>query len=381
MKILIIKTVPGEIKTDKITYNLQELGLASALIEKGIQCDIMCCADSKPSIKEITINDKKKLKLYAVKSIKILKNGFLKNIDSIIDKYDLIQVSEYNQLYTWHLAKKYKNKVIIYHGPYYDKFNKRYNLMANIFDVFFLRRYKKLDTFFITKSILASNYLEGKGLKNIHTIGVGIDTNLLSVGDQMTHPFYETIRRSSYDIKLLYIGKIEKRRNTLFLLKILKKLIDDNKNACLIVVGKGEKYKDTFFAKAKELKIDDKILYYESIEQKYLPEIYKMSSVFLLPTNYEIFGMVLLEAMYFGIPTITTLNGGSSMLIKNGYNGFIIKNNNLDCWIDTITKIYNDKKLSKEISLNSVKKIKNEFTWGALANKFVKIYNDKLKNN
>lgn len=54
-----------------------------------------------------------------------------------------------------------------------------------------------------------------------------------------------------------------------------------------------------------------------------MPTVYQSCDAFSLPTRYEIFGMVLLEAMYYGLPTFTTYNGGSSTLM-NQENGIII---------------------------------------------------------
>lgn len=178
MRILIIKTAPGEIDVKKVTYNHQELGLAKAFIRLGHDCDVMCCADGETKKTLIPVGEKY-ITLYSMKAKIVLKNGFYRDIDGILKNYDVLHVNEYNQLYTWHLSKKYSSKMVCYHGPYYCGFNKRYNLMAKVFDTLFLRRYQKLQTPFITKSYLAKQYLEQKGLKNVHAIGVGIDREVL----------------------------------------------------------------------------------------------------------------------------------------------------------------------------------------------------------
>jgi len=40
---------------------------------------------------------------------------------------------------------------------------------------------------------------------------------------------------------------------------------------------------------------------------------------------YDIFGMVFLEAMYFSMPVLATVNGRSDMLIKDGENGYVLE--------------------------------------------------------
>ena len=84
------------------------------------------------------------------------------------------------------------------------------------------------------------------------------------------------------------------------------------------------------------------IRYAERMEQKYLSGLYQASDFFLLPTRYDIFGMVLLEAMYYGLAVLTTHNGGSTMMIRDGENGFCLQ---LDAviWARLIVRLHGDR--------------------------------------
>lgn len=378
MRILIVKTVPGELNVSKVTYNHQEVGLARALVQAGNQCDIMCCADSEPSIKQIPIGKDTSITLYCVKATIILKNGFFHNVDHIFKKYDMLHVSEYNQMYTWHIAKKYHNKMVIYHGPYYCKFNKRYNLMSQVFDTLFLKRYLRLNTCFITKSMLAEEYLKKKGIKNVRAIGVGIDIASLSTSNEDRLDFVNEIEQC-HEKKIMYIGRIEPRRNVFFLLDILEKL-NRKSNVSLILVGSGEKeYVKTFFMRAEEKGILKKIIYKERVEQRYMEQLYKCAEVFLLPTIYDIYGMVLLEAMYFKQCVITTLNGGSNMMMNSGENGFIIDEFSVDKWSEIINNMFENDTRRLGIGKHAHDTIEDYFTWQVLSEKFLDVYMKKLK--
>lgn len=382
MRILIAKVVPGEIKAKHMTYNIQEIGLAVALRKKGHICDVMSISDdNKFRQDEVNINGVN-LTLYSVKAIVALKNGWPKGVYSIFDKYDIIQVPEYNQIFTWHVAKKYKDKMVCYHGPYYCSFNHNYNLMAKFFDLFFVNRYKKLNTCFITKSGLAKDYLEGKGLKNVHAVGVGLGTSFLSdkISDESL-PEIEKIKSFSC-LKLLYIGVIEPRRNSLFLLDVLSELKNKGIDFKMIIVGryKDNEYESKFRSKIEELSLDKYIYHIPRLEQRYLSQIYKNSDIFLFPTIYDIYGMVLLEAMYFGLPTITSLNGGSQMMVKNGLNGILLDSFDPKVWADAVYNLSQDSQMAKELSAAAHITIEERFTWEALADKFIEIYEMKLNH-
>ena len=380
MKILIIKDVPGEIRAHRMTYNVQELGLAVALRKMGHECDVMSISDTNRfSQDSISLNGQNK-KLYSVKAIVALKNGWLKCVDEIFGRYDILHVCEYNQIYTWHLAKKYQHKMICYHGPYYCDFNHNYNKMAKVFDMFFVNRYRKLNTCFITKSGLAKEYLNSKGLSNVHSVGVGLSTSFLHNITNEELPELAPIKEMNC-LKLLYVGVIEPRRNSLFMLDILNELKIKGVNYKLIMIGryKNETYKNVFKARVHELGLSDNIYYITRVEQKFLSKVYANTDIFLLPTIYDIYGMVLLESMYFGMPTITSVNGGSNMMIEDGTNGFIISKFEAKVWAEKVIELSNDKAYCKRIGDAAHKTIVEKFTWDKLVTQFINIYEQKLK--
>ena len=69
MKILIIKDVPGEIKAQNLTYNIQELGLAVALRKLGHDCDVMSISDENAFSESEVCIDNQKLTIYSVRQL------------------------------------------------------------------------------------------------------------------------------------------------------------------------------------------------------------------------------------------------------------------------------------------------------------------------
>jgi glycosyltransferase involved in cell wall biosynthesis len=382
MNILIIKTAPGEICVDKSTYNHQEIGLARALRKKGHVCDVVCSTDTTEKRIQVDVGLSAPVTLYCLKTTKVLKNCFYHSLDNVIEQYNCLQLSEYNQMYTWHIAKKYQDKMVVYHGPYYCDFNKRYNVMAKVFDALFVNRYRKLNTCFITKSRLSEDYLRKKGLKNVHTVGVGIDIEALTAGKEDTVPFVEDVlKKQKYKKMLLYIGRIEPRRNPMFLIDVIHELVTRNEDIGLILIGVGEAdYVETFWKHADEMGVRERIIYQEKLEQKYLCQVYPFADVFLLPTIYDIFGMVLLEAMYFSMPVLTTVNGGSDMLIKNDENGYVFRDFDVRNWCDCIIELCGNAENRKKVGSRAHDTVCNEFTWEVLSESFLNLYSSHIMN-
>jgi len=383
MKILLLKTSSGYVDVTKSTYNLQEIGLARAFNKKGHKCDVVYWGGKEEKVVEIKYDTDKYFKVYYLKALDFLKNGIYgKSLIELAKNYDIVHSGGYDQIQSWILASKIPEKLVIYHGTYYSDFNVNYNRKCKVFDKFFLPRYKKNKIYFDTKSNLSAEFLKERGIENVTSVGVGIDLEQLQAKKMIESELSQKIQseKEKGTKYLTYIGRIEPRRNITFLIELFKKISNENKDVKLLLIGKGEEeYKKICFDLIKEYSLEDKIVYKEYIKQELLPRLYNLSDVFLLPTRYEIFGMVLLEAMYFEVPVITTYNGGSNMLIDNGKNGFVIDNFNIDEWKDATFELLKNKELSKEIAINAKEKIAKEFTWDVLTDKFLWVYRKRLE--
>ena len=150
MRILIVRNYPNYMAIGKnSTYNIQELGLASALVRAGHTCDIVFWTnDKEQSVIYQVPQSNGTVVVYYKRAKTFLKNAIY-DIDDLIKKYDIIQPCEYNQLQSLIFAKKYPSKTIVYHGQYYGKENRKYNLWCRCFDLFGLKLYEKNRTFFI----------------------------------------------------------------------------------------------------------------------------------------------------------------------------------------------------------------------------------------
>lgn len=384
MKILLVRSSPGYVDVRTARYNIQETGLARAFNKKGHQCDVVFWGGKKEEVVEIEYDKDRTFKVFYLKAYNVLKNGAYVGLKELSKDYDIVHCGGYDQLESWLLAKAIPEKLVVYHGTYYSDFNKGYNKKVKVIDKLFLPRFKKKGVFFDTKSNLSADFLKKRGLKDVYPVGVGIDLEQLKAKEMLESPLSDKILSLKNDGKgiLMYVGRIEPRRNILFLLDVFKAVNESDKDTRLLIVGKGEEeYKKKCFEHAEKIGVEDSIIYEEYLDQKNLPLVYSYADVFLLPTIYEIFGMVLLEAMYFGAPVVTTYNGGSDMLIENNESGIIIDNFEVDKWKDAIIGLMNDKGLSEMISSKAREKIEKEFTWDSLSDKFIDVYKKRISNN
>lgn len=376
MKIILFRTCPTVMKID--TYNSQEIGLAKAFTKLGHQCDIIYYNGSNKSFEQSIEVDDRKIIIYWRKGFSVLRNGIFFGINEILRKYDVIQVCEYDQLSSWLTYAFSKKKVFIYHGPYDSELLKKHTLRSKVVDSLLIHNWVIKDKTVFTKSVLAEKTIRKRGFKNVITVGVGLDQERLMQyqGNSSENEFVKTVISTKGNGKyLLYVGVLEDRRNIKFLLEVYKRVLDQDEDVQLIIVGKGEKqYVDECFDIMEKLGIREKVFYYPSLKQSELAELYTASDLFLLPSKYEIFGMVLLEALYFGLPVVSSYNGGSATLMSNTDVGIVEFDFNVEKWSGDVVRLLNNKKDRERMANNASVLINNEFMWDSIAKKMLNEY-------
>ncbi len=180
------------------------------------------------------------------------------------------------------------------------------------------------------------------------------------------------------DFILLYVGRLSKEKSLGVLLKAFKKL--NIKNKKLFIVGDGpERAGMEEFIRKNEI---NGVSFLGFQPHKIISDFYIASDVFVLPSKHETWGIVVNEAMCFGLPIIVSDRVGSGFdLVKNNYNGFVFTSGKVDGLIECVEKIY---RMSDEeyanFSNNSVELIEKWVRQANFIEEISKFVNNKLKN-
>lgn len=122
--------------------------------------------------------------------------------------------------------------------------------------------------------------------------------------------------------KILYVGRFDKNKNTLKLIKAVLKLKSRFNNLEINLVGKGGEYENKIIELAKLHK--GTINYHGSIYDKHeLRNIYFANHIFAMPSHGETFGLVYLEALSQGLPILCSKNQGVDGSFKNKIGEFV----------------------------------------------------------
>lgn len=170
------------------------------------------------------------------------------------------------------------------------------------------------------------------------------------------------------DKVLISVGQFIFRKGYDVLLKACENL---DKNIGVYIIG-GEATKEYLDLKAK-LKLEN-VHFIKFLEKTKLQKYYLAADLFVLPTREDIWGLVINEAMAYGLPVITTNKCIAGLeLIENNKNGFIIPTDDEIILTNKINIILNDQKLCEEMRENNLKKIKS-YTIENMAERHLEIF-------
>lgn len=226
---------------------------------------------------------------------------------------------------------------------------------------------------FISYGTLAKRYLISLGaLEDKVTIAFNtVDTEFFS--KETTH--IRANLQSDGKKHLLYIGEISPRKNVIKLLKAAEALKNIRRDFVLDLVGDGSE-REILQSYAKEKGLEDVIRFHGFKQKKDLPFFYGQAACFLFQTDFDIWGLVLVEAMASGIPCISSIHAGATVdLIQDGKTGFIIDFNNKESFFEKIIWIFDNPDLADKIGLNAKNFIENTLSLGKTAESFIKRIN------
>ena len=182
------------------------------------------------------------------------------------------------------------------------------------------------------------------------------------------------------NIRILFAGRLIERKGVHILLESFAKVNKSFVNTELVIAGDGP-LKEKLIEITKKLGIEDKVFFKGHLTSDELEKEYSEADIFVLPSIHdtrgdtETLGVVLIEAMEYGIPVIASDVGGIPDIVKDGYNGILVPEKDVDALANAIIRLIEDKELREKFIKNAKKYIKEKFNWDKIIEKLEKIYN------
>jgi len=141
----------------------------------------------------------------------------------------------------------------------------------------------------------------------------------------------------------------------------------------ILIIGDGSD-KNKLVELAKELNLEDKIVFCGSVEHKDLSKYYSSADVFVRPSLSEGLGNVFLEAMACGVPVIGTPVGGIPDFLEDRKTGLFCQVNNPQDIAKKIEEILENDQLRKNMVNNGLNLVKDKYSWDKISLKMEEIF-------
>lgn len=203
------------------------------------------------------------------------------------------------------------------------------------------------------------------GVTNTVVTPVGLDLDLLKKDYELFSPneLKKKYGYSEQDKVLLFIGRLIEEKQPIRMIEILSEIRKISLDYKLLMVGTGE-LKTAVEERIKELDLANCVQMIERIPNSDIWELYHFADAFVNLNQQEIFGMAILEAMYYGCKVVAWNAPGPNLIIESGKSGWLVKGDE-----EVIEKTIDE----TDVSVEAYQRVLRDFTWKSSAKKMEQI--------
>lgn len=353
---------------EKVNFDLVE-----SLNEAGFSADVLCFNHQTEKIEnEFNYNVIRASTLTSAFSSPLSLSIF-KILRNIHNSYNIIHLHLPNPMGAVALQSvPFKGKIIVH---WHSDIVKQ-KLLKKFYYPLQTKLLKRADSIIVT----TPNYLNGSNdllpYRNKCTIiPIGISKDEFKRNDA----FKNELQTKFKNKKIVFsIGRLIYYKGFEFLIEAAKKISDD----FVILIGGVGTLHEKLNAQIIKNNLQQKVILLGKIPFSNLAEYYRHADIFCLPSieKSEAFGVVLIEAMSFGCPIISTNIPGSgvSWVNQNNTTGLVVEPKNSDALAEAIEKIGNNPEKQMEYSKNSISRYEEVFTKNKMVMKTIELYQNVL---
>jgi D-inositol-3-phosphate glycosyltransferase len=229
------------------------------------------------------------------------------------------------------------------------------------------------------------HWLYGADMDKVRIIPPGVDL-------ERFEPMPQDAAKAHLDMpadqqNILFAGRIERLKGVDTLLLAIALIQRHNpeaiRNAHVAIIG-GDPWSDDpdeEMARLQELRqelgVADNVRFLGAKAQEALPYYYAAAEMVVMPSHYESFGLVALEAMAMGTPVIASEVGGLAFLVRDGVNGFHVPSRDPEALAERIFTLLNDRQC-RDLLGRQAHEIAQQYAWPKIVDRMLDVYDEVL---
>ncbi len=242
-------------------------------------------------------------------------------------------------------------------------------LQKKFFKITLLKLFQWITLLLVDKYYTVSQYTSKfKILRNFKNKDAGVIYNIIEIPTFSNSNFNFLYKPDIFYV--VSLGRIEIEKGFDVLTEIIKKTT--NPAIFYIIIGEG-----SYLSTMKEELLEKNNVYFTGFIQN--PSFFlSNSNVFLTASKHETFGMAIAEAGLLGLPLLSYKVGGIPEIIEDGFNGFLLDENNSDAFLKKINWFYQNFEICKRMGKNSINLLNNKFSKEQTLYNIQKLYEESL---
>lgn len=186
-------------------------------------------------------------------------------------------------------------------------------------------------------------------------------------------------------VRVLFVGRLEERKGIDVLLPVLGRLLRRHRHLCADVVGnntllgaEGVTYEARFAALLSDLVQEGRLVFHGELPEARLRGCYAACDVFVAPSRFESFGLILLEAMMFSKPVVACRAGGMVEVVEDGVTGLLAEPGDETSLETCIERLVTDADLRGRMGVAARARYEARFTPGRMTDGFLELLESLL---
>lgn len=224
-------------------------------------------------------------------------------------------------------------------------------------------------------------------LSLLNNINPDFQSKILPVGLSPRYFKPTRITLSKSKVRLIFLGRLVHLKGGLLMVEIFRRLLRDNPDLELIMIGDGEK-REEIEKKVRDYGLSNSIYLKGALSQEKIIEEFNSASIYVYPGMFDPYfqagdtqGLVVQEAQAMELPVVCSDIGGIKFGLRDGETGFLVGEGDVDGFVEKIQILINDQQLREKMGRAGREYVLKYFDSKVIGDLLMEIYSEVLHDN
>jgi glycosyltransferase involved in cell wall biosynthesis len=175
---------------------------------------------------------------------------------------------------------------------------------------------------------------------------------------------------------LLYVGRMSVNKRMEVVIQGMPRLLEGHPDLTLVIAGPDDGVGEVWKELAASLGVSDHVRFEGFLSEEDMIAAYTDADVFVLPSEWEAFGIVLLEAMACRTPCVCADRGGAPEVIEDGITGHVAPYGDVEAWTMTLLDMLGDDEQRSLMGDAGRQRVRERFGWPTIVDQIEQIYRE-----